>query len=396
MRTIYLDNVSTTLLDPRVREAMLPWLEAVPANPLSPHSAGRRAREAVEASREDVARLVGCSPQEVLFTGSATEANNLALKGILRARGRKGNRLLVGAIEHPSVLHPARTLAGEGIVVDEIPVDPLGRVLPERLEERLDGTVRLVSVQHGNPEVGTLQPIEELARLAGDAGSLFHTDATLTAGILPGIWDRAPIHLLTLTPHLFHGPHGIAALVVRNGTRLRPQVEGGTQEGGRRAGTESVAAVVGFGEAARIARGEAPDRARRLRDLATSLGSRIRAGIADCEPTGDPVERVPGHLSLCVRFVDSDAVVSALDDRGILAGSGSPCSREAGKPSHVLHAMGVDPVLARGAITFAFSAASREEDVEAVAGALPGVVVRLRDISPLTPARVRESRRMDG
>ena len=385
MKPIYLDNVTSTRLDPRVAACMLPHLAESYANPSSPHSAGRAARAALEEARAAVAALVGCGEEEIIFTSSGTEANNLALKGVCRSRGRRGNRLLVSAVEHPSVLHPARTLSAEGTVVEELPVDPLGRIDLEALRRSLSQEALLVSVTHASPEVGTLQPLAEAAVLSSEAGALFHTDATATAGLLPGIWRQAPIHLMTLSPHLFHGPKGIAALVVRKGTRLRPQEEGGTQEGGLRAGTEPVALAAGFGAAARLALQEAPGRAHRLERLASALRHRLEESLPDWVPTGHPRDRIPGHLSLCLRHVEGEAVLGLLDEEGILAGSGSACTREVMKESTVLKAMGIDPVLGRGSLHFSFGAFNLAEDVEEVVRVLPRVAERLRRISPLAP-----------
>ncbi len=385
MGFIYLDNASTTRLDPRVAACMLPFLAEVYANPGSPHSLGREARASVQEARACVAALVGCEAGEVVFTASATEANNLALKGIYRSRGRRGGRLLVSVIEHPSVLHPARTLAGEGAEVEELPVDSVGRLDLAALRRGLERGACLVSVMHGNPEIGTLQPISEAAALAHEAGALFHTDAAATAGLAPGLWKEAGADLMTLSPHLFHGPKGIAALVVRRGTRLRPQEEGGVQEAGLRAGTEPVALAAGFGAAARLALEDSPARARRLSRLSSILRTRLEESLPDWVLTGDPGDRIPGHLSLCLRYVEGEAVLGLLDEEGILAGSGSPCTREVMKQSHVLKAVGVDPVLGRGSIQFSFGHFNREEDLEELVRVLPRVVERLRRLSPLTP-----------
>lgn len=384
-RSLYLDNASTTRLDPRVTAAMLPHLAEAYANPAAPHRAGKEALAILEEARACVADLVGCRDDEVVFTASATEANNLALKGICRARNRRGSTILFSAVEHPSVVHPARSLASEGIQSVELPVDSLGRLDLEALAAALKESSTLVSVMHGNPEVGTLQPLEEAAALAEAAGALFHTDATATAGLLPGIWARAPIHLLTLAPHLFHGPKGIAALIVRKGVRLRPQEEGGTQEGGRRAGTSSSSLAAGFGAAARLARAEAPRRERRLRACADRLRGLLQTSLPEWVPTGDPRRRIPGHLSLCLRYVEGEAVVARLSDAGVLAGSGSACTREAYKESPVLKAMHIDPVLGRGSVHFSFGAFNREEEADDVARILPPIVEDLRRISPLTP-----------
>ena len=382
---IYLDNATTTRLDPRILSAMLPFLGDEFGSASSPHSAGRRAREAVDRARDEIGGLLGCRAEELVYTGSATEANNLAVRGTFRARGRRSRRVLVSAVEHVSVLHPAASLAAEGADVIELDVDSLGHVDLDLLSKVLERGAALVSVMHGNPEVGTLQPLREIARLSHRHGALVHTDATLTAGLFPGLWRELEVDLLTLTPHLFHGPKGIGALVVREGTRLRPQIEGGIQESGLRAGTLNPALAVGFGEAARLAREEAPGRAVHIRGLALDLRNRLESVLRNWVLTGDPSERVPGHLSLCLRYVEGEAVLGLLDAAGILAGSGSACTLGAGKPSHVLRALGVDAILARGAVDFCFGIFDSTESVEAVGRVLPDVVTALRRLSPLTP-----------
>jgi len=382
---VYLDNATTTRLDPAVFNAMLPFLEEGFASPDSPHSEGRRVRNAMENARQEVARLAGCRAEEIIFTASASEANNLALKGCFRARGRGWSRILISSVEHVSVWHPARSLAREGAVLVEAPVDSRGTMDPGDLGDLLRARTGLVSILHGNPEIGTLQPVRELCRIAKEQGALFHTDATLTAGLFPGLWQETQADLMTISPHLFHGPKGIAALLVRQGTRLQPQIEGGIQEGGRRAGTHLVALAVGFGKAARMAREAAPGRAVALRQLGDGLNRRLIETITDWVSTGDPEHRVPGHLSLCVRYVEGEAIVGLLDDSGIQAGSGSACTRGAGKPSHVLRAVGVDPVVARGALEFCFSRFNTIQDAQEVARVLPGIVERLRRLSPITP-----------
>ncbi len=384
---IYLDNATTTLPDPRILPAMLPYLGEGFGDPRSPHRPGREARAALEKAREEVARLVGCLPEEVVFTSSATEANHLALRGVFRAKGRRSARLVVSAVEHLSVLHAALTLREEGAQVELLRVDPHGRVDLDHLAGLLGEPPALVSVMHANGEIGTMQPLEEIRRLSRSAGALLHTDATLTAGLFPGLWSEIQPDLLSLAPHLFHGPKGIGALVVRQGVRLKPQMEGGTQEGGLRSGTPSVALAVGFGQAARWARMESVDKVRRRRDLEARLRSRLEQDLEDWVETGDRKERLPGHLSLCLRYVEGEAALGLLDDAGIAAGSGSACTRGAGKASHVLEAIGIDPVLARGALDFCFAGSGTDAEVDQVAAALVEVANRLRALSPLTPRR---------
>ncbi|MCI0409466.1 MAG: cysteine desulfurase [Acidobacteria bacterium] len=385
MPHIYLDNSTTTRPDPRILPVMIRYLTDEYGNPGSPHSPGRRALQCLEQAREEVASLVGCQSVEIVFTASASEANNLAVKGVFRALGRRSPRVLVSAVEHVSVLHAARALVSEGAELVEIGVSPQGRVDLNQLSEALRGGAGLVSVMHGNGEMGTLQPVREIAHLARERGAVVHSDATLTAGLYPDLWRDLEVDLMTLSPHHFHGPKGIGALVVRGGTRLRPQVEGGIQEGGLRAGTPSVALAAGFGEAARLAREESPGRARDLERLAIRLRAGLEETLGDWVLTGDPIQRVPGHLSLCLRYVEGEAVLGLLDDAGIIAGSGSACTLGAGKVSHVLAAMGVDPVLARGSLEFCFGIFNTAQEADEVARILPGIVARLRQLSPLAP-----------
>ena len=385
MGKIYLDNATTTRLDPEILVTMLPYLEEEFGSPSSPHSLGRRAREALEVARTEVARFAGCQQEEVFFTASASEANNLALKGAFGARGRRWRRLLVSAVEHASVLHTSQSLAREGADLAVVAVDLQGRVDLDLFAGAARDGAGLVSVMHGNPEVGTLQPVQDICRISKECGALVHIDATATAGLFPGLWRELEADLMTLSPHLFHGPKGIAALMVRRGIRLLPQIDGGIQEGGLRAGTQSVALAVGFGEAARLAREAAPNRAARLRVLGRRLRDRLEETLSDWVLTGHREARIPGHLSLCLKYVEGEAVLGLLDDAGILAGSGSACTLGAGKPSHVLQALGLDPVLARGAVDFCLSKLNTPEEVDEVGVALTDIVARLRRLSPLAP-----------
>ena len=380
---IYLDHASTTPVAAEVLEAMLPHLGARFGNASSLHSRGQAAREAVEQARAAVAGLVRASPGEILFTASATESNNLALKGVALASGKSRGHLVAAATEHISILHPLRSLERQGFSVTLAPVDRHGLLHPDDLEAALRDDTLLVSVAHASGEIGTLQAIEDLVRVAHARGVLFHTDATLTAGALPWPPGRDVPDLVTLTAHLCYGPQGIAALRVAPGLRLAPLIEGGAQERGLRAGTEPVAAVAGFGAAALLAATEMGRRASR----AAALSGRLRRGLMervdDLIFTGHPDKRLPGHLSLCVRGVDAEAMLRELDAEGIEAASGSACTTAVRKPSHVLEAIGVDPLTARGALTFTFGETNRDEDPEIVTATLPLVVARLREISPL-------------
>ena len=303
MRDLYLDHGTTTPLDPRARAAMDPWLAGGFGSASSPTRRGERARAAIEAARRQVAALLCAAPDEILFTASASEANNLAVKGIAAGAGRRG-RFLAAATEHVSILHPLRTLERRGFEVTLLPVDGRGLLDPDALRRTLRPGDLLLSVAHASAEIGTLQPIEDLHQVARAAGVPFHCDATATLGFTP--WPVAcPADLVTVASQTLYGPQGAAALRVAPGLGLRPLVEGGTQEGGRRAGTEPVALLAGFGAAAEAARLETPGHAERAGRLGQALRGAIEASLEGIVLTGDPERRVPGHLSLCVRGISA-------------------------------------------------------------------------------------------
>lgn len=386
MKRIYLDHATTTPLAADVFQAMLPYLGERSGNPVSPHERGRRARQAVDEARVSVAALVRCEPDEIVFTGSATEANNLALKGVALASGRPRGGIIAAATEHISVVHPLRTLERWGYGVTLLPVDHHGLIDPSLLRRRLSSDTLLVSIAHASAEIGTVQALEEICRLAHEAGVPVHTDATVTAGALPLPQPPDQPDLITLTPHLFYGPPGVGALRVRRGVRIAPLVEGGTQEGGLRAGTESLAAIVGFGAAAALAARVGVERSDRTAMLARRMRELIGERVPGVTWTGHRDRRVPGLLTLCIGGVEAEAVLSALDAAGVEAASGSACTTEVHKRSHVLEAIGIDAVLARGALTFAFGDSNGVEDAEAATRILVGVVDRLRRLSPLDPS----------
>ena len=381
MPPTYLDHATTTPLDPRVREAMLPFIGEQFGSPSTLHRRGREARAQIDRARVAVARLLDAVPEEVLFTASATEANNLAIKGVALASKGRG-RILAAATEHISVLHPLRSLEREGIEVVLLPVDSVGVVDRDRLRRELSRGALLVTVAHASAEIGTLQPLADLCSLARAQGVPFHCDAAATAGLISWSETERQADLITLSPHLFNGPQGVAALVVRGQRRLKPLIEGGGQEGGLRAGTEPLAAIVGFGVAADLIALERPARAAAATVRAEDLRRRLDGALEGLVFTGDPRTRVPGHLSLCVHGAEAEALLRALDALGIEAASGSACTTEAGKPSHVLQAIGVDPVLARGALTFMFGLGNTDEDAARAATGLTQAARRLRAISP--------------
>ena len=384
MERSYLDHVTISPPSAAVVQAMLPYFGARFANASTPTGRGADARSALEEARAAVALLSSARSEEIIFTGSATESNNLAIKGIARARGAPGGHLIAAATEHTSVLHPLRTLERSGYRMTLLPVDGDGRVDPGRLAGALTGETLLVTIAHASAEIGTLQPMTELCRVAHARGVPVHCDRAVTTGLLPIPDGEDSPDLVTLSPNPIGGPQGIAALRIRKGIRVAPLIEGGVQEGGLRAGTEAVALVAGFGAAAREAAGGMEAHIERWTALAHRLRTLLAERLDGITFTGHPEIRLPGHLSLCLRGIEAEAVLRALDDRGLEAASGSPCTTEVFKTSHVLEAIGIDPVLARGALVLSFGSLSRPEDPDRAAAILPEVVSRLRAMSPLS------------
>jgi len=384
MKRAYLDSVATTPVLPQVLEAMLPYLKDVYGNPQSIHEWGDEAREALDDARTKVAALIGAQPDEIIFTGSGTEANNLAIKGLALARQSQGKHAVISAIEHFSVLHSAKTLEKWGFEVTHVPVDRHGLVDPEEVGRsiREDNTV-LVSIMHANSEVGTIQPIAEIAKVVKKTGALFHTDAVATAGSIPVDIRELGIDALSLTPNQFYGPKGVGALWLKKGVRIMPFLDGGVQEGGRRAGTENVPAIVGLGKAADLAREEIASRMAHLSALRDRLIEGLLSRIEHAILTGHPTQRLPANASFCIEFIEGEAMLMLLSHQGIAASSGSACTSRALKASHVLTAMGVPPEIAQGSLLFSLGLDNTEKDIDYVLAELPPIVDRLRQMSPL-------------
>lgn len=378
-----MDNTAAMPLLPEVRDAMLPYLGGIFGNPSSLHDWGDGAREAIETARGQVAGLIGGNADEVIFTGSGTESNNLAVKGLALARQKKGRHVVVSAIEHFSVLHSARTLAKWGFEVSEVPVDKYGVVDPDDVRHELRDDTVLVSVMHANGEVGSIEPIREISRAARERDILFHTDAVATTGTIPVDAGELGVDSLSLAGNQFYGPKGVGALWVRNGVRIMPLLDGGIQEGGRRAGTENVPAIVGLGKAAELARAGMAERMKLLSGLRDRLLSELPQKIDHVIVTGHPRNRLPGHASFCVEFIEGEAMLMLLNSKGIAVSSGSACTSRALKASHVLIAMGLSHEIAQGSILFTLGTDNTGQDIDYVLEAMPPVVDRLRQMSPL-------------
>ena len=383
MRKVYLDNAATTPILPEVLEAMLPYFKDAYGNPQSLHGWGDEAREAIEDARGRVADLIGAQTEEIIFTSSGTESNNFAIKGLAMAQQSKGKHIVVSAIEHFSVLHSARTLEKWGFEMTQVPVDRHGMVDPDEVARSLRKDTVLVSIMHANGEVGTIQPIKEIAELVKEAGAMFHTDAVAAAGNIPLDVRELRVDALSLAGNQFYGPKGVGALWLKKGTRIIPFLDGGVQEGGRRSGTENVPAIVGLGKAAELAKAEMESRMNRLSALRDRLIAGLLSRIEHVILTGHPTQRLPGNASFCIEFIEGEAMLLLLSSKGVAASSGSACTSKALKASHVLTAMRIPPEIAQGSLLFSFGLENTEEDVDYVLEVLPPIVDRLRQMSPL-------------
>jgi len=385
MRKVYFDHAATTPVHPKVVEAMLPYLQEQFGNPLSLHSFGEDPREAVEEARAKIADLIGARPDEIYFTASGSEANNMAVKGIALMNRQKGQHMVVSAIEHQSVLNSTQTLEKLGFEVTQVPVDRHGLVDPDDVVAAIRDDTILVSVMHANSEIGTIEPVAEIARAVKEKakGIAFHTDAVATVGTLPVDVKELEVDLLSLAGNQFYGPKGAAALFIKKGTRLMPLIDGGIQERGRRAGTENVPAIVGLGVAAELAQEGLAERAERLVPLRDRLIERLTTEMDRVYLTGHPTMRLPGHVSVCVEFIEGESMLLMLNMQGVAASSGSTCTSRALKASHVLTAIGVETALAQGSLVFTLGESNTIEDVDYVAEVLPPIVERLRQMSPL-------------
>jgi len=380
---IYLDHNATTPLDSRVFEAMLPYLRETWGNPSSPYRFGQEARAAVERARARMAECLGCRPTEVVFTGGGTEADNLALRGVVRALRDRGRHVVTSAIEHPAVLRTCAALEADGCRVTCAPVRADGVVDLAAVERALGPDTVLLSVMHANNETGVLQPVAELAELAHARGIPFHVDAVQTAGKLPLRPATLGADLLALSAHKFYGPKGVGALFVRSGTPLHPLLTGGEHERGLRAGTENVAGIVGLAEALALAQAEAEAEAVRVGALRDRLERAILAAVPGARVHGAGAPRVPNTTNLALPGVDGESVIVGLDLHGICVSTGSACSTGDPAPSHVLTAMGVSPREAQSSVRFSLGRDTRPEDIDTVVRALAEVVARLRAVSSL-------------
>ncbi|MDT7884076.1 MAG: cysteine desulfurase family protein [Thermoflexus sp.] len=385
-RWIYLDHSATTPVDPRVVEAMQPYFTEIYGNSASIHRFGRAAARALEESRRTVAEILGSHPTEVVFTGSGTESDNLALRGVAFAQRRagRGNHLIVSSVEHHAVLNTARQLEEVfGFEVTYLPVDEYGMVDPDEVGRAIRKDTILISVMYANNEVGTIQPIAEIARIARARGIPFHTDAVQAGGMLDLDVNRLGVDLMTLSAHKFYGPKGVGVLYIRQGTPYLPVITGGGHERGRRAGTVNVAGIVGLATALRLAQESRESENARLRRLRDRLIQGILERVPEARLTGHPTERLPHHASFVFRGINGEELLLALDVEGIAASTGSACTSGRPEPSEVLLAMGLPHEWAVGSLRLTLGKSNTEEDIETVLEVLPRAVARLREMQAI-------------
>lgn len=382
MKRIYLDNAATTAVHPQVIEKMLPFFTECYGNASSVHFVGRDARKALEESRRRVAAVLNCKPQEVYFTSGGTESDNWALKGTAFANRKKGNHIITSAIEHHAILHTCEWLEKQGFEITYVPVDEFGCVNPADVEKAIKDETILVSVMAANNEIGTLQPIKEIAEICHAHKVLFHTDAVQAIGAVKVDVQEIGCDMLSLSAHKFHGPKGVGVLYIKQGTRIENLLHGGAQERSRRATTENVAGIVGLAEALELATADIEGKAAYLTNLRDQLIDGLTA-LPYVRLNGHRTQRLPGNVNISVRFIEGEALLLRLDMAGIAGSSGSACTSGSLDPSHVLLAIGLPHEIAHGSLRLSLTETNTQEDVDYVLETLPGIISSLRDMSPL-------------
>ncbi len=385
-RTVYLDHAATTYVKPEVFEAMKPYFSEHFGNASSIYSLGRDSKKAVEESREKVAKAIGAEPKEVYFTGSGSEADNWALKGIAVAYKKKGNHIITSAIEHPAIMSSCKYLEGEGFEVTYVPVDSDGLVSPEQIRNAIKENTILISIMFANNEIGTIQPIKEIGAIAKEKGVLFHTDAVQAVGNINIDVKDLNVDLLSLSSHKFYGPKGIGALYIKKGVKIASFIHGGQQERGKRASTENVPGIIGLGRSIELATENLDEYNKKLIELREKTIEGLFAKVPYIRLNGHRHNRLPGNVNISFEFIEGESLLLMLDMKGVYGSSGSACSSGSLDPSHVLLAIGLPHEIAHGSLRLSFGDENTQEDVDYILEVIPQIVSRLRDMSPLWEA----------
>lgn len=383
MKTIYLDHAATCPTDPKVIDAMLPYFAENYGNPSSIYSLSRTTRNAIENAREILAKAIGADPKEIVFTSGGSESDNFALKGIAHALKDNGNHIITSQIEHHAVLYTCKYLEKNGYEITYLPVDNDGIVDLDELERAIRPDTILISIMHANNEIGTIQPIQQIGEIARKHRMKFHTDAVQTFGHIPVNVDDLNVDLLSLSGHKFYGPKGVGALYIRKGTKITPLIHGGDQERRRRASTENVPGIIGLGKAAELALAIMDKEAERQSQLRDEFIQTILKNIPDARLNGHPAKRLPNNVNISFEGIEGESILLNLDMEGIAASTGSACSSSSLKPSHVLLSIGLTHEFAHGSVRFSLGKHTKQEELDHVAEVLPGIVKKLRAMSPL-------------
>lgn len=389
-RIVYLDHAATTPVKPEVVEAMLPYFNDRYGNPSSIYSLGRDSKKAIENARETVAKSIGAQAREIFFTGSGTEADNWAIKGVAYANRQKGRHIITTTIEHHAVLHTCQYLESDGFEVTYLPVDSDGLVDPEKVSAAIKPDTILITIMFANNEIGTVQPIAEIGRIARERGILFHTDAVQAVGSIPINVSEMNIDLLSMSAHKFYGPKGVGALYIRQGVKITSFIHGGAQERSRRASTENVPAIVGLAKALEIAVDNMDQNNKRIMALRDRTIREIEQKIPYVRLNGHREKRLPGNVNFSFEFIEGESLLLMLDMRGIAASSGSACTSGSLDPSHVLLAIGLEHEIAHGSLRITFGNDNTDADVDILMEVLPSIVQKLREMSPLYEAHSRK------
>lgn len=383
MRTIYVDNAATTQVDEEVIEAMLPYMRSKYGNASSLHLFGREAYQGLEKARQQVAELLNASTKEIIFTSGGTESDNLAIKGIAHKLKEKGKHIITSTIEHPAVIEACQALASQGFEITYLPVDPYGIINIDILRKSIKKETILISIMHGNNEIGTIEPIQEISEISHEKEIIFHTDAVQTVGKIPLDMKKMNIDLLSISAHKIYGPKGVGALFKKEGVILEPLIHGGGHEQGFRSGTENVVGIVGLGKAAELSRSRILEDPKKMSIMRDNIIEKVTTEIEESYLNGHPKLRLPNNAHFRFSGIEGESLLLSLDERGIAASTGSACSSKKLLPSHVLMALGLNEVQAHGSLRISLGRNSEEKDIEYIHNSIKEIIVRLREISPL-------------
>lgn len=390
MQKIYFDHAATTAMNPQVVEAMVPYFTENFGNPSSIYEIARKNKQALDESRDKIAKLLGADPKEIYFTSGGTESDNWAIKGIADAYRNKGNHIITSAIEHHAVLHTCEYLESKGYEVTYLPVNEFGQVDPQDVLKAIKDNTILISIMYANNEIGTIQPIEEIGKIAREKGIVFHTDAVQAVGHIPIDVKKANVDLLSLSGHKFHGPKGVGVLYIRKGIKIKPLLHGGAQERGRRGGTENVPGIVGVAKALELAVENMEENNKKMIELRDYIIKGISSKIDHVKLNGHPTDRLPNNINFTFDFIEGESLLLLLDMKGIYASSGSACTSGSLDPSHVLLAIGLPHERAHGSLRITLGDENTKEEADYLLEVLPPIVQRLRDMSPLYEAYKKE------